>query len=106
MPRPWRLFHDSYVTTLFDATNILNKLWAQLTQGGMWYGVDINNENIADNFQAFVWEPAMVRINALTAASEAACLIVSVDETIKNPRSTVDPPAPSAGRGRGQARFH
>ena len=22
----------------------------------MWYGVDINNENIADNFQAFVWE--------------------------------------------------
>ena len=39
----------------------------------MWYGVDINNENIADNFQAFVWEPAMVRINALTAASEAAC---------------------------------
>uniref|UniRef100_A0A0N4SV00 T-complex protein 1 subunit eta n=1 Tax=Mus musculus TaxID=10090 RepID=A0A0N4SV00_MOUSE len=90
----------------FDATNILNKLRARHAQGGMWYGVDINNENIADNFQAFVWEPAMVRINALTAASEAACLIVSVDETIKNPRSTVDPPAPSAGRGRGQARFH
>lgn len=48
----------------------------------------------------------MVRINALTAASEAACLIVSVDETIKNPRSTVDAPAPAAGRGRGQGRFH
>lgn len=77
-----------------------------LFQGGMWYGVDINNEDIADNFQAFVWEPAMVRINALTAASEAACLIVSVDETIKNPRSTVDAPAPAAGRGRGQGRFH
>lgn len=77
-----------------------------LFQGGMWYGVDINNEDIADNFQAFVWEPAMVRINALTAASEAACLIVSVDETIKNPRSTVDAPAPTAGRGRGQGRFH
>uniref|UniRef100_M3Y9R5 T-complex protein 1 subunit eta n=1 Tax=Mustela putorius furo TaxID=9669 RepID=M3Y9R5_MUSPF len=76
----------------FDATNILNKLRARHAQGGMWYGVDINNEDIADNFEAFVWEPAMVRINALTAASEAACLIVSVDETIKNPRSTVDAP--------------
>lgn len=89
----------------FDATNILNKLRARHAQGGMWYGVDVNNEDIADNFQAFVWEPAMVRINALTAASEAACLIVSVDETIKNPRSTVDAPPP-AGRGRGQGRLH
>ena len=76
-----------------------------LFQGGMWYGVDINNEDIADNFEAFVWEPAMVRINALTAASEAACLIVSVDETIKNPRSTVDT-SPAAGRGRGRGRLH
>ncbi|XP_022360112.1 T-complex protein 1 subunit eta isoform X2 [Enhydra lutris kenyoni] len=89
----------------FDATNILNKLRARHAQGGMWYGVDINNEDIADNFEAFVWEPAMVRINALTAASEAACLIVSVDETIKNPRSTVDAP-PAAGRGRGRGRPH
>ena len=70
----------------------------------MWYGVDINNEDIADNFEAFVWEPAMVRINALTAASEGACLIVSVDETIKNPRSTVDT-SPAAGRAEVVAAF-
>ncbi|XP_009696613.1 PREDICTED: T-complex protein 1 subunit eta isoform X2 [Cariama cristata] len=88
----------------FDATNILNKLRAKHAQGGMWYGVDVNNEDIADNFEACVWEPAVVRINALTAASEAACLIVSVDETIKNPRSTVD--AAPSGRGRGRGRPH
>lgn len=73
-------------------------------QGGMWYGVDVNNEDIADNFQACVWEPSVVRINALTAASEAACLILSVDETIKNPRASVD--ALPAGRGRGRGRPH
>uniref|UniRef100_A0AAQ6A169 T-complex protein 1 subunit eta n=1 Tax=Amphiprion ocellaris TaxID=80972 RepID=A0AAQ6A169_AMPOC len=89
----------------FDATNILNKLRAKHAQGGMWYGVDINNEDIADNFASCVWEPAIVRINALTAASEAACLILSVDETIKNPRSTVDGP-PGGGRGRGRGRPH
>lgn len=71
----------------------------------MWYGVDVTNEDIADNFSACVWEPAVVRINALTAASEAACLIVSVDETIRNPRSSVEG-APGAARGRGRTRPH
>uniref|UniRef100_A0A4W5PA20 T-complex protein 1 subunit eta n=1 Tax=Hucho hucho TaxID=62062 RepID=A0A4W5PA20_9TELE len=89
----------------FDATNILNKLRAKHAQGGMWYGVDVNNEDIADNYLACVWEPSIVRINALTAASEAACLILSVDETIKNPRSSVDGP-PGGGRGRGRGRPH
>ncbi|KAJ8332160.1 hypothetical protein SKAU_G00428400 [Synaphobranchus kaupii] len=88
----------------FDATNILNKLRAKHAQAGVWYGVDVNNEDIADNFTACVWEPSVVRINALTAASEAACLILSVDETIKNPRSSVE--APAAGRGRGRGRPH
>lgn len=89
------------VRTIFGINAILLPFFSFFFQGGMWYGVDINNEDIADNFEAFVWEPAMVRFNALTAASEAACLIVSVDETIKNPRSTVDAP-PAAGRGRGR----
>ena len=42
-----------------------------------------------------------MKINALTAASEATCLILSVDETIKNPRSGQDAPG---GAGRGRAR--
>lgn len=72
----------------------------------MWYGVDINNEDIVDNFNTCVWEPSIVRINALTSASEAACLILSLDGTIKNPRSSVDAPPGGAGRGRGRGRPH
>ena len=49
------------------------------------------------------YEEALVKINAITAASEAACLILSVDETIKSPRSGGhDMPAPMPGRGRGR----
>uniref|UniRef100_H0XV70 T-complex protein 1 subunit eta n=1 Tax=Otolemur garnettii TaxID=30611 RepID=H0XV70_OTOGA len=80
----------------FDTTNIFNKMLARHAQGA-WYGVDINNEDIADNFEAFVWEPAMVQINALTAALEVACLIVSIDEIIMNPSLTGHSPA--AGQG-------
>lgn len=87
----------------FDATNILNKLRQKHAQGNCWYGVDVNKEDISDNFESCVWEPAIIKVNALTAASEAACLILSVDETIKNPRSEGGPPA---GMGRGMGRPH
>ncbi|XP_041476556.1 T-complex protein 1 subunit eta-like [Lytechinus variegatus] len=91
----------------FDATNVLNKLRQKHAQGGTWFGVDIYSEDVADNFEACVWEPSIVKINALTAASEAACLILSVDETIKNPKSSApsdDRPYKPMGRGRGRPR--
>ena len=70
-----------------------NHLLSFLT-GGLWYGVDVNKEDISDNFEAFVWEPAIVKINAITAASEACCLILSVDETVKNPKANMEAPPP------------
>jgi len=92
----------------FDATDILNKLRQKHAQGGKWYGVDITNEDLADNWEACVWEPAIVKINAVTAAAEAACLILSVDQTVKNPKSgggddndaMMGGGMPSRGRGR------
>lgn len=86
----------------FDATNILNKLRQKHAQGNCWYGVDITKEDISDNLENCVWEPAVVKKNALTAACEAACLILSVDETIKNPKSGGDGPPGGMGRGRGR----
>ncbi|XP_052269851.1 T-complex protein 1 subunit eta-like isoform X1 [Dreissena polymorpha] len=86
----------------FDATNILNKLRQSHAQGGRWFGVDILNEDIADNYEAFVWEPSVVKINAITAAAEATCLILSVDETIRNPKSSQEGGGGPPGRGRGR----
>lgn len=79
----------------FDSTDILNKLRHKHATGGKWFGVDIVNEGICDTMESFVWEPTLVRRNALTAATEAACLILSVDETVRNPQS--EKPNPSAG---------
>ncbi|GFZ13059.1 TCP-1/cpn60 chaperonin family protein [Actinidia rufa] len=96
----------------FDATDVLNKLRQKhaLQSGeGALYGVDINTGGIADSFANFVWEPAVVKINAINAATEAACLVLSVDETVKNPKSesAQGDAAASAmgGRGRGGAAF-
>ncbi|XP_067937850.1 T-complex protein 1 subunit eta-like [Watersipora subatra] len=92
----------------FDATNILNKLRKTHAAGdsGKWFGVNVTTEDISDNFEACVWEPSVVKINALTAANEATCLILSVDETIKNPKAEQGQGGggPSGGMGRGRGR--
>jgi len=74
----------------FDATDIVNNLRFKHHQrdgSGANFGVDIINEGVMDTFANFVWEPALSKRSSIAAACEAACTILSVDETIKNPRS-------------------
>eukprot|EP01118_Nematostelium_gracile_P010066 TRINITY_DN3438_c0_g1_i1.p1 TRINITY_DN3438_c0_g1~~TRINITY_DN3438_c0_g1_i1.p1 ORF type:complete len:557 (+),score=205.77 TRINITY_DN3438_c0_g1_i1:1543-3213(+) len=86
----------------FDSTDILNKLRMKHAQeDGRWYGVDIVNEGICDTYESFVWEPTLVKTNGITGATEAACLILSVDETVRNEKSEDPQAAPAMGRGRG-----
>ncbi|KAI9861473.1 MAG: T-complex protein 1 subunit eta [Vezdaea acicularis] len=99
----------------FDATDILNKLRVEHRRGNIWAGVDFDKEGVRDNLKAFVWEPSLVKINAIQAAVEASCLILSVDETIKNeesqqpgaqPQRALPPGAAqrALGMGRGRGR--
>ncbi|KIW69077.1 T-complex protein 1, eta subunit [Phialophora macrospora] len=86
----------------FDATDILNRLRVEHRKGQVWAGVDFDHEGVRNNMDAFVWEPALVKVNAISAAVEAACLILSVDETIKNEESQ-GPQAPARGLPPGAA---
>lgn len=72
----------------FDSTDIVNELRARHAKGDRWAGVDIDNESTCDTYEKFVWEPVLVKQNAIAAAVEAACVILSVDETVKNPKAT------------------
>ena len=82
-----------------DATDVLNKLRMVHARGEIWAGVDVENEGVANNMEKFVWEPSLVKINALSGATEAACLILSVDETVKNPQSEKREAGPQMPRG-------
>ena len=73
-----------------DSTDVLNKLRQKHAQGGeegMWFGVNVLEDSVDDLYKKFVWEPEQVRINVLQAACEAACAILGVDQTIRNPKS-------------------
>lgn len=56
--------------------------------GETWFGVDVDGASgVRNNMDAFVWEPSLVKTNAISSAAEAACLILSVDETVRGPQS-------------------
>lgn len=85
----------------FDAMDVLNKLRKKHNgeTDGKNYGVDVNSGNVVDTFEAFVWEPSLVKINAISSAAEAACVVLSADETVKNPKSTPDQMGIGGGPG-------
>jgi len=86
-----------------DPTDVLNKLRMKHAHGGKWFGVDVVECGICDTMESFVWEACVMKRNALLAASEAACLILSVDETVRNP-SSEKPDARNYGKGMGRGR--
>ena len=88
----------------FDSFEILNKLRTAHTKPeGIWAGVDIDKGTTLDALENFIWEPLVVKLNALKAATEAACTILSVDETMKIPEheQTFDPGLPGMSKPRG-----
>ncbi|ORM40266.1 T-complex protein 1 subunit eta [Babesia sp. Xinjiang] len=71
----------------FNATDVISKLrrdHALSKEGVNWFGVNCMNGDIVDTFEECIWEPAMVKKNALYAATEAACQVLSIDETVKH----------------------
>jgi T-complex protein 1 subunit eta len=82
-----------------DVLNALRKEHATSTDGsGMWMGIDVLNEGICNTLDIGVWEPAANKLNSVASATEAACCILSIDETVRNPQSE-KPGAPSQGVG-------
>lgn len=72
-----------------DSVEIINKLRQKHDLGGegAHFGVNCFQGGICDTYNNFVWEPLLLKNNVLSAATEAACTILSVDQTVKNPKS-------------------
>ena len=73
----------------FDAVTIVNQLRQKhdLSEDGNSYGVNCFEGGIIDTYVQFVWEPTLLKDNILNAATEACCSVISVDQTVKNPKS-------------------
>lgn len=82
---PRQLAHNAGL----DAVDLINKLRQkhEFSPDGCNYGVNVFQGGLCDAFSSFIWEPTMLKNNVIGAATEAACMILSVDQTVKNPKS-------------------
>ena len=71
-----------------DAIEVMNKLRQKHNkEDDCKFGVNCFDGGIIDTYINYVWEPTILKENVLNAATEAACTIISVDQTVKNPKS-------------------
>ena len=67
----------------YDPIDLLMKLRsAHENEQNKWYGIDVYTGNIANMWEKGVIEPALVKMNAIKAATEAATLILRIDDLI------------------------
>lgn len=88
-----------------DSVELLNKLRMShsVNQGkeNAFVGINFQIENIADNYESFIWEPMSNKINSLQSAVEACNLILSIDETITNKQQSEEGGNIQGVRGQG-----
>lgn len=74
-----------------DPINTMITLRAKQSQGRKWTGIDARNTRIADMLLLDIIEPVAVKEQIIKSATEAACMILRIDDVI----------ASSGGRGGG-----
>jgi len=74
-----------------DPINTMVTLRAKQSQGRKWTGIDARNTRVADMYSLDIIEPVAVKEQIIKSATEAACMILRIDDVI----------ASSGGRGGG-----
>ncbi|MDE1832317.1 MAG: TCP-1/cpn60 chaperonin family protein [Thaumarchaeota archaeon] len=75
-----------------DPINTMVTLRAKHSQGRKWTGIDARNTRVADMFAIDIIEPIVVKEQIIKSATEAACMILRIDDVI----------ASSGGKGGGR----
>ena len=94
---------ESIPTTLaenagLDPIDIISELRAEHEQGKVWAGVDVNAGKVGDMKKAGVFDPIVVKKQIIKSCSEAASLILKIDDVIASGKMKT-PPMPPGGAG-------
>ena len=65
-----------------DVIDMATELRAKHSEGKIWVGVDVFSGKLTDMFEKGVIEPVLVKEQMIKAATEAACMILRIDDVI------------------------
>nr|WP_294806461.1 thermosome subunit beta [uncultured Nitrososphaera sp.] len=84
-----------------DPIDTLTELRAKQSKGSKWTGVDARNAKVADMSKLDVVEPLAVKEQIIKSATEAASMILRIDDVIASSKSGGAPAMPPGGMGGG-----
>ncbi|HEU04890.1 MAG TPA: thermosome subunit, partial [Nitrosopumilus sp.] len=79
-----------------DPIDTLASLRSRQLKGEKWTGIDVMKTRIANMKSSDIIEPLAVKLQIVSAASEAACMILRIDDVIATVKSSAPP---SGGEG-------
>jgi archaeal chaperonin len=82
-----------------DPIDTMTELRAKESKGSKWIGVDVRNTVVADMFKQNVLEPVIVKEQIIKSATEAACMLLRIDDVIASSKSKTPSPPPGGGMG-------
>ncbi|MDV3278572.1 MAG: TCP-1/cpn60 chaperonin family protein [Nitrososphaerales archaeon] len=74
---------------------------AKHAEGGKWFGVEATDGKVKDMYQRQVFEPLLVKEQVIRSATEAASMILRIDDVIAAGKSKAPPGPPGGGGGMG-----
>ena len=83
-----------------DPIDTMTYLRSKQQKGEKWTGIDVMKGKIANMKSSDIIEPLTVKLQIVSAASEAACMILRIDDVIATQKSSGGPP-PGGGGGEG-----
>jgi len=85
-----------------DPIDILSELRAKHEKGETWAGVEVISGKVQDMREAGVFEPVAVKKQVIKSATEAASMILKIDDVIAAGKTKM-PPTPSKGPPEGES---
>ncbi len=80
-----------------DPIDTLTSLRSRQTKGEKWTGIDVMKTRIANMKSSDIIEPLTVKLQIVSAASEAACMILRIDDVVATAKSSAPPPGGGEG---------
>src|SRR5256886_1249196 len=84
-----------------DPIDTMAELRAKQNKGAKWTGVDVRNTRVTDMYKQDVLEPLVLKEQIIKSATEAASMLLRIDDVIAAGKSKMPPGPPGGGGGGG-----